>query len=155
MKLYMVQHAEPTSKLEDPARPLSSNGRRTIRKIARYARRHLQIQVDQVVHSGKLRAQQTAETLATHLLPANGVKADMNLEPLADPRILKERLAEATKPIMLVGHLPHLSKLASLLLVGNEDKEVLAFRMAGIACLECDQQRHWSIQWVITPESTP
>jgi len=103
----------------------------------------------------RARAKQTAEVLAKHLNPQKGVVTDENLEPLADPKVWKERLVETTRDFMLVGHLPHLSKLASHLLVGDEDKEVLAFRMAGIACLERDQQRHWSIQWVLTPETIP
>lgn len=153
MKLYLVQHAEPKRKEEDPARPLSDGGWESIRKMAKHARDHLQIQVEKVVHSGKLRAKQTAEALAAHLNPPKGVAADDNLEPLADPKVWKERLIETSQDIMLVGHLPHLNKLASLLLVGDEKKELLAFRMGGIACLERDQQGRWSVQWISTPET--
>ncbi len=155
MKLYLVQHAKSTSKEEDLTRPLSDIGRENIKKIARHVGDHLQIQVDQIVHSGKLRAKQTAEVLARHLNPSRGVVADENLEPLADPKVWKERLVESNRNIMLVGHLPHLSKLTSLLLVSDEDKKVLAFRMAGVACLERDQQGTWSIQWILTPETMP
>ena len=155
MNLYLVQHAEPKRKEEDPTRPLSGRGWENIRKIAKYAREHLRLEVEQIVHSGKLRAKQTAEVLAEHLNPAKSVMTDENLEPLADPKIWKERLVEATEDIMLVGHLPHLSKLASSLLVGDENKEGVAFRMGGIVCLERDHQRRWTIQWMITPETTP
>jgi len=153
MKLFLVQHAEPTCKEEDPTRPLSDIGWENIRKIAKYARDQLQIHVEQIVHSGKLRAKQTAETLAEHLNPPKDMVTDKNLEPMADPKVWKELLVATLEDVMLVGHLPHLSKLASLLLVGDENKEVLAFRMAGIACLKRDQQGHWSIQWVLTPET--
>ena len=37
--------------------------------------------------------------------------------------------------IMLVGNLPHLSRLVSLLLTGNPEIEVVRFRNAGIVCL--------------------
>jgi phosphohistidine phosphatase len=155
MKLFLVQHAESKHKEQDTTRPLSEKGWKTIKKMAKHAEEQLQIGVTQICHSGKLRARQTAEVLAEYLNPPKGMIADENLQPLADPKIWKERLVETTKEIMLVGHLPHLSKLTSLLLVGDEYKEVVAFTMAGIACLERDQQRHWSIQWVLTPKAVP
>lgn len=155
MNLFLVQHAEPKRKEEDPTRPLSDTGWKNIRRIAEYAREHLRLEVEQIVHSGKLRAKQTAEVLAEHLNLPKGVMTDENLEPLADPKIWKERLAETTEDIMLVGHLPHLSKLVSSLLVDDENREVVAFKMGGIVCLKRDQQRRWTIQWMITPETTP
>jgi phosphohistidine phosphatase len=155
MKLYLVQHAESKRKEEDHTRPLSDRGWKDIRKTANYAKEHLRIKVEQIVHSDKLRAKQTAEVLAEHLNPPKAVIADTNLEPLADPKAWKKRLVETQGDIMLVGHLPHLSKLASYLLAGDENKEVIAFRMGGIVCLERDQQRRWTIHWMITPDTTP
>ena len=155
MKLYFVQHAESKRKEEDLTRSLSDRGWEDIRKTARYAKEHLRIKVEQIVHSGKLRAKQTAEVLAEFLSPPKGVMTDENLEPLADTEIWKKRLVEASEDIMLVGHLPHLGKLASSLLVGNENSEVIAFRMGCIVCLERDQQRRWTIQWMLTPETIP
>lgn len=155
MNLYLVQHAEAKRKEEDPTRPLSDRGWENIRKIAKYAREHLRLEVEQIVHSGKLRAKQTAKVLAEYLNPPKGVRTDKNLEPLADTEIWKKRLVEASEDIMLVGHLPHLGKLASSLLVGNENSEVIAFRMGCIVCLERDQQRRWTIQWMITLETIP
>ena len=155
MKLYFVQHAESKRREEDHTRSLSDRGWEDIRKTANFAREHLRIKVEQIVHSGKLRAKQTAEVLAEYLNPPNGVMTDTSLEPLADSKPWKKRLGEITEDIMLVGHLPHLSKLASYLLAGNETKEVIAFSMGGIVCLERDQQRRWTIQWMITPDTTP
>jgi len=51
--------------------------------------------------------------------------------------------------------LPHLSRLASYLLAGDETKEVIGFRMGGIVCLERDQRRRWTIRWMITPDTIP
>lgn len=155
MKLYLVQHAESKRKEEDPSRPLSERGRGDIQKVAKYAAEYLSIQVNQIVHSGKLRAKQTAEVLAEHLHPANGVIAAEGLEPLADPKVWKNRLAETTEDIMIVGHLPHLGKLAGHLLTGDESKDVLTFRMGGITRLEREESGRWTIQWLITPETIP
>lgn len=155
MKLYLVQHADSKRKEEDPSRPLSERGWKNIRKMARYAEKYLRIQVTQIVHSGKLRAKQTAEVLAEHLHPAKEVVAAEDLEPLADPKLWKNCLAETTEDIMIVGHLPHLSKLAGHLLTGDESKEVVAFRMGGIVCLQKDEDGRWTVQWIITPERIP
>ena len=155
MKLYLVQHAESKHKEEEYTRPLSDRGWRNIRKTASYAKEYLHIKVEQIVHSGKLRAKQTAEVLAEQLNPPKALIADTNLEPLADPKAWKKRLVKTTQDIMLVGHLPHLSKLASYLLAGDENKEVIAFKMGGIVCLERDQQCHWAIHWMITPAIIP
>jgi phosphohistidine phosphatase len=155
MRLYLVQHAEPKRKEEDPSRPLSEKGWEDIRKVAKYAEKHLQIQVEQIVHSGKLRAKQTAEVLAEHLHPVKAVTVAEGLEPLADPKVWKNRLAGTAENIVIVGHLPHLSKLTGHLLTGDESKEVITFRMAGITCLERDESGRWTVRWMITPEIIP
>ena len=155
MRLYLVQHAEARSKEEDPSRPLSRSGQEDIRKVAEYSGKYLQIQVKQIFHSGKLRAKQTAEILAEHLRPEKGFTVAEGLEPLADSKAWKGQLAETTEDTMIVGHLPHLSKLASHLLTGDEAKEVVTFRMGGITCLERDENGRWTVRWVITPEMIP
>jgi len=70
MKLYLVQHAESKRREEDPSRPLSEKRWSDIRKVAKYAEKHLDIEVSQIIYSGKLRAKQTTEVLAEYLQPA-------------------------------------------------------------------------------------
>lgn len=152
MRLYLIQHAQAKRRDEDPSRPLSDEGTETVRRMAKHIQ-GLKIDVDQMVHSGKLRAEQTARTIAGHLNPPNGVLKDETLQPLADPKLWKERLNSVQKNIMLVGHLPHLSKLASSLLIGNQEVELIAFRMGGVVCLTRNHESRWSIQWIITPET--
>jgi len=53
---------------------------------------------------------------------------------------------------MLVGHLPHLKKLASLLLTGRDDLEIVKFRYGGVVCLERRENGLWSILWIIRPD---
>lgn len=151
MKIYLVQHAESKGKEEDPDRSLTDEGLQNIGRVAVYAKLHLEIDVKEILHSGKLRARQTAEILTRHLNPPGGVKAVDGLEPLADPGIWAERIAADGNDIMLVGHLPHLARLAGVLLCGNEDQEIIAFRNAGIVCLEGDADSGWKLLWMITP----
>ena len=155
LKLYLVQHAEAKSKAEDPERPLSDKGLTNIKKIAEFAKQNLRIDVAQIFHSGKLRAKQTAEILAEHLSSSKEMIANEALEPLADPRIWQTNLEKVERNIMLVGHLPHLNKLASDLLCSNGKDEVITFRMGAITCLERDNQKRWAIHWIITPDNLP
>jgi phosphohistidine phosphatase len=55
---------------------------------------------------------------------------------------------------VLVGHLPHLSRLASLLLVDDPGREIVAFRMGGIVCCGHGEGR-WRLKWMLTPELIP
>lgn len=151
MLLYLVQHAEAKREEEDPSRPLSEKGLADIKKISAYVEK-LNLRAARIFHSGKTRALQTAEILAQHLKPEKGISQTDGLAPLDDPQIWFERLFRITDDIMLVGHLPHLGKLASLLLSGDAQKDIVTFKMAGIVCLMRNENGEWSLQWMITPE---
>lgn len=151
MFIYLVQHAQAKKEEEDPARPLSEAGFKDITKVASYASR-LNVNVHELFHSPKLRARQTAQVLADHLTPLEGHSETDGLAPLDEPSIWADRLETMTDNIMLVGHLPHLDKLASLLLCGETAKNVISFKMAGIVCLKKDDEGKCSLQWMITPE---
>jgi hypothetical protein len=53
---------------------------------------------------------------------------------------------------MLVGHLPFLEKLTSLLLCGNEKTRLVLFRYGAIVCLEQREDKGWGVRWILTPE---
>ena len=146
MKVYLVQHAKPKSKEEDSDRPLSNEGKNDIIKIVKFLP---QLNIKKVLHSSKLRAQQTAEILAKSL-KAEVINGDA-LEPLADPVIWAQRLDKESEDVMLVGHLPHLAKLASQLLTQNQEKPVISFKQGGIVCLE-KTDHGWEVAWMVTPE---
>jgi phosphohistidine phosphatase len=63
MLLYLVQHAESLSKEEDPTQSLSEKGMKDIKKVANYVA-GLNIKINQIFHSEKLRALQTAQILS-------------------------------------------------------------------------------------------
>ncbi len=151
MNLYLVQHAECKPEQEDPQRSLSDKGTADVEKVAAFAAEHTTIKVDRILHSGKTRALQTAAVLARHLSPVKGVSAAEALEPLADPSAWTARLAEEKEDLMLVGHLPHLSKLAAKLICGDKTKNAVVFQNAGIVCLTRDDSGGWSVYWMVTP----
>lgn len=152
MKLYLVQHAKAKSKEEDPDRPLSDEGRADIGKVAAYVANNTPIKVEQIFHSGKTRARQTAEALAEALHPATEVGQSSDLKAMAEPSIWAKRLAETDRETMLVGHKPYMPKLAALLLCQDEAKTVVDFQKGGVVCLGRDSDNQWVVQWIVTPE---
>jgi phosphohistidine phosphatase len=150
MNLYLVQHGEAKTKAEDPERPLTQPGADVVASMAAWAAK-VAIEVDQVRHSGKRRAQQTAEILADAIAPSRGVVSVSDINPNDDVAPWAETLTKENRSVMLVGHLPFLNRLASLLLVADPAVEVIRFHNAGIVCLTHEENR-WSLRWVVTPD---
>jgi phosphohistidine phosphatase len=151
MRLYLMQHGFAVPKETDAVRPLSAEGRADVRRLADFLR-SAGVRVDQVFHSGKTRAEQTAALLAEALLPAGQPEARAGLAPNDPLEILAPELVHSTADTMLVGHLPFLARLASLLLAADADRPLLAFRPGSLACLERDADRRWALLWMLRPE---
>ena len=148
--VLLVQHGEAKPEQEDPARPLTERGRSDVEATAEVLAR-LGIGVERIIHSGKTRARQTAEIMATHLNPKGGVEEFSEMAPLDDPGKVIQKIEES-EAVMLCGHLPHLSRLASRLLVGEDEKEIVRFVMGGCVCIVHEPERGWRLAWAITPE---
>ena len=150
MKLYLVQHAKAASKDIDPDRSLTEEGLRDIQKVAAFIK-SLNLSVDYLWNSGKKRAQQTAELLAEVITINREQTARDGLAPNDDVKEIEHQIMSAKQDIMIVGHLPFLSKLASLLLTGNYSSDSVVFRNAGIVCLNYTDNQ-WQVSWIIIPE---
>ncbi len=149
-ELFLVQHGEAKTKDEDPERPLTGRGAAVVEKMAAWAAR-AGVKVEEIRHSGKRRAEQTAGILGRHLAPDRGVVAVAGLNPKDDVEPVARELAGRDEPLMLVGHLPFLDRLASHLVAGDPEAAVARFRNAGIVCLERDAGA-WSLLWAVTPK---
>ena len=151
MKLYLVQHAKAASKEINPERPLSNQGRRDIQKVAAFIK-PLNLSVDYLWHSTKERAIQTAEVLADVVKINEAKIARDGLAPNDDVTQLKDELVSSQQDIMIVGHLPFMAKMASLLLTGSEFADTVAFKQGGIVALISSEDNHWQIDWMVIPE---
>jgi len=151
MRLFLVQHAQAASKQTDPDRPLTEDGRRDIQKIAAFIK-PLNLSVGYLWHSGKKRTAQTADALAEVVEIRTKMTAHEGLAPNDDVTVIKNEIEAAQHDIMLVGHLPFLSKLASLLLTGSESASTVAFKNGGIVCMDCFDENQWHLNWMIIPE---
>jgi phosphohistidine phosphatase len=150
MDLYLVQHGKSKSKEEDPERSLTVEGTEEVERMAGYAA-GIGVVPDLIVHSTKLRARQTAEIMAGAINPSEGMKELEGLAPMDDPTIAHGFIEGEEAALMLVGHLPHLSRLASLLITGDQENEVVTFRNSGIVALRRGDTG-WSISWIAVPE---
>jgi phosphohistidine phosphatase len=149
MRLYLVQHGEARSELEDPERSLTPRGEKETRKISDATKR-LSIFPKKIYHSGKKRAEQTAGIIAAALdLPA---QVGQGLNPNDDIRPWVERISAEAEDLMIVGHLPLLEKLASFLVFGNERTKADLFRYSAIVCLEKKEAGRWAVDRVLKPE---
>ncbi len=150
MLLYLVQHGEAGKEEEDPKRGLSDKGIHDVEKIAAYLQK-LPVRVNEIYHSAKPRAQQTAAILAQHLKPDKGINQGDNLLPMDDPGLWAMRIKGMEEDMMVVGHLPYMAKLAGLLLCGDQEKIVIDFKMGGIVCLKRFEDGNWLLEWMLLP----
>jgi phosphohistidine phosphatase len=160
MRLYLVRHGAAVSEEADPARPLSPRGKVQAEKIARFLK-PLGISVRSISHSEKLRAAQTAGVLAGSVTSGEDVRERSGLGPMDPVESLADELGRETGDLMIVGHLPFLGRLASLLVVGNPEREIVTFREAATVCLEGTPNagdltgQEWRIDWTVSPETLP
>jgi len=150
MRLYLVQHGEAHPKEADPTRRLTEKGADDVRKVAGFLRPH-GLRVDAIWHSGKPRAAETADILASAVKAAQGVVECKGLDPNDPVLPVAEEMDEAPEDLMIVGHMPFLARLASVLLAGDEDADIVQFHNAGVVCLERDEDGGWHMHWIVTP----
>jgi len=152
MIVYLVQHGQAKSKGVDPERRLSDEGLLETQAVGELLTRVGRVHPAQIFHSGKARAEQTAMIFARYLTADFNVAPAEGLAPMDDAEIWVGRLSEIKMDTMLVGHLPHLGKLASLLLVGHSAPEIVALRNSGVLALEKSDPGTWQILWYLLPE---
>ncbi len=149
-ELLLVRHGEAMAASDNPERPLAAQGLSQARRTAAILG-DVNGQIDVIYHSSKKRAEETAEILATSIESRNGVRWRSGLnpnDPVAD--ILAELDDEDVERIMIVGHMPFLSRLASLLLSGRPDPPVVDFGLASAAAFARESDS-WKLRWMVDP----
>ena len=146
-RFFFAQHGLAVDKNIDAERPLSQEGITQTQAIAQQLLA-AGVSISKIFHSGKLRAQQTADIFAS-TLAVDDVADVIGFSPNDD---VKQTLTQLTdENALYVGHLPHLDKLASLVASGNEDSGVLKFQNSAVVCLEKDTNKdEYSISWYLS-----
>lgn len=138
MLVFLMQHGTCLSKEIHPEQPLSPVGRGQVERSARAARM-LGLWFEAIVCSDKLRAVQTAETVARTLdYNPKYIERSEALRPMSAPEDSLDFLRRFEKEgsLLVVGHLPNLNLLASRLLTPYPEPLALGIENAGLACIE-------------------
>jgi phosphohistidine phosphatase len=149
-RLWLVRHAHALDGADDAARPLSPKGRAQVRRLAGFLRASGAFAPEEIWHSGLLRANETAELLVQRLELAVPLREKSGLAPADDPAVIARRLEHGSFSLAVVGHEPHLSALASLLVAGEAEPPVVEMKKCSVLALERTAGR-WIVRWLVSP----
>ncbi len=164
MKLVLIRHgiAEERATVKpraaglgplDADRRLTTKGTRRVRAAAA-ALRELGVRPDVVLHSGLVRARETAELVAARLRPRRSelVVTDA-LVPEADPQLLFDELRRLrARSVVAVGHAPNLDRVVALA-CGASGRFVTSLGKAAAACIELPDSGRAAgrLVWLLPP----
>lgn len=153
-RLYVLQHGDAVSKKENPDRPLSSKGLLDIQHLSKYL-----VEQDTgircIFHSGKLRAEETAQIIADSLEASidpekiSGIGPNDNVVEFVDDEKLIQSLHMGN--VLIVSHMPFVSNLCSTLLTESIAVK-FDFTPGTLACLFYEYEE-WSMEFMIHPDA--
>ena len=135
MKLYLVRHGESKTEQEDLSKPLTDKGRQDISHLGRTLK-NMNVLVPRIIHSGKLRAEETAKILADTLETPVVVEESAGLAPNDDISPTLELVHAEEENLMIVGHLPFLAKLLGALVKISDPEELPTFDSGNLVGVE-------------------
>ena len=149
MKLYIVRHGDYLTTDKDPKKRLSHKGIDESKKIAEFLSKQEILPVA-IWHSDKSRAVQTAEFISK-IIGVDNLIARQDLAPAEPVNKFPQEILKCNGDLMIVGHIPFIQKLSSLLLTNSVNADIIRFYKSGVACLEHD--KYWKILWIASPNT--
>jgi phosphohistidine phosphatase len=149
MKLYLMRHGDYVIN-EFNQDVLSEKGINEVKQVANFLR-PLQIHVSNILHSGKMRAEQTAQLLSSSVKCDEPIKAQSGLNPNDEAKRFADKTIHESEDLLIVGHLPFMGRLVGQLAAGNENREIVDFHTSTIVCLKSLDKTRWIIEWVWNP----
>ena len=146
MPICFAQHGSALAEQVDPNRPLSEEGRKEVERVAAHLRK-VGVSAKKVFHSGKTRAKETAQILAERIADGSLFEAS-GMGP--NDKVIEFATALKEDNTIYVGHLPHLGKLVSYLVAGDEEAGVVKFVNGGVVCVE-KGSTGCHIEWYLKP----
>jgi len=138
-----VEHGAPGYRNNDDARPLTPEGTKKMRLIAKTLRQR-KLELDLLLTSPLPRALQTAQIVAQVFEAKKKLRIWDELAVDGDPkaviRLLRQHHSSAEN-VMLVGHEPYLSELISVLLSGRADMPI-TLKKGGLCKLSVTDLRY-------------
>lgn len=151
MHVFLIRHAHALDAEDDPSRPLSRRGQEQARLLAGFLRRSTIFQPAEFWHSPLARSRETAELLCRRLQLETPLTLMPDLEPEDDPRAIARRVKATRHAVAIVGHEPHLSMLATLLVTGNSELPLFVMKKCSALALE-GVGSHWMVRWHVSPD---
>jgi len=151
MRLYLVQHGDSLPKDVDPDRPLSDRGRADIQRLTDWLSSH-DVQIVQILHSGKTRAKETAEIFRPLLKVSNQIHESEALAPNDSPEAFLHQLGDSDNDTLVAGHMPFVARTVSQALTGAPDRQLLEFAPGSIAGIERSEDASWRLFIFARPE---
>lgn len=158
MKIYLLRHAQAEPSYPDASRNLTEAGVRHVACLAAFLKESNALEVGLIWHSPYARAEQTAAILVDRLeLDDVPLQVREDLTPESEPQGLLREMAELTSNVLIVGHNPHLSVLAALLLAGERGRVRIDLQTCNLLCLEWFPFPNYgetgpcSLSWMLDP----
>lgn len=161
MNLLLLRHAIAVDRglpgfEDDSQRPLTPKGAAKMQKIAEGLMR-LDPKLDLILTSPYLRAMHTAQIVAKVYKMTDRLQTSDALTPLQSPAAVIREIMEmlpGLSSLLLVGHEPYLSSLASVLLAGDESV-ALVMKKGGVCKLSVQELKYGrcaSLEWLASPK---
>jgi phosphohistidine phosphatase len=148
MKLYFMRHGEASDDApSDELRPLTEKGKERIQNAAKVLKK-MNVSLDYVYASPRVRARQTAEIVAKVLGNEVEIRDEVNFHFDVDrlKRLLMEKSEEAH--ILFVGHNPSMSELVQAMTGANVNLKTGAVARID---LYLPAIRGAQLKWLISP----
>lgn len=157
MNLYIMRHGiaeDHTPKGDDAARKLTAKGSDKIAKAAS-GLRAMELAIEVILTSPVIRAAETAAIVAKEIGTSATLRKIPELTTGTSPDKVLDALAKLKLPetVLIVGHEPTMSRLASLLLTGSSEALSIRLKEGGVIALELPdgpQKGAAQLRWILT-----
>lgn len=149
MNLYIMRHGQAAAPSADQEQILTKEGQMGIEELAIKLGQQ-GIKLAHIFHSGKARARQTAEIMATMIGTNIDLKVHADIKPDNDPQQLINDISDWHEDTLVVSHLPFIPHLITLLTADNQGAHSITFQPGTIVCLTPNNSA-WNIEWVTMP----
>jgi phosphohistidine phosphatase len=157
MNLYIMRHGiaeDHTPKGDDAARKLTAKGSDKIAKAASGIRA-MELSIEAILASPITRAAETAAIVSKEIGTSATLRKVSELTTGTSPDKVLDALAKLRLPenVMVVGHEPTMSRLASLLLSGSSEAVAIRLKEGGVIALELPdgiQKGAAQLRWMLT-----
>ncbi|MBU1273908.1 MAG: histidine phosphatase family protein [Proteobacteria bacterium] len=157
MEIFLMQHGPSLPPEEDPQEGLSREGEKAVTATA-VALARMGLRPGLMVASPKARARQSAEIVARVLnYDLEDILISDDVKAMSEPGDTLQFLAahQQRAPLMVVGHLPNLAKVAGGLLSSRRQATV-DFKRGGICAIEVEElpRGQGKLLWYLPPAVT-